>query len=115
MAAGARARESGAGMTTVRTLEDRLHSVAIHLLRHVRSRDVASGLSAPRLSILSVLVYGGTRTPGELAAAEQVSAPTMTKLVQALEAEGYVTRRPDVDDGRVQRVSATSKGRRALE
>jgi DNA-binding MarR family transcriptional regulator len=102
-------------MTSQRTTADRLHSVAIHLLRWARVDDVQTGLSAPRLSILSVLVYGGTRTVGELAAAEQVSTPTMTKLLQALEADGYVTRRRDAVDARVQQMSVTARGRRALE
>jgi len=93
---------------------DRLHSAAIRLLRRLRRADDASGLSAPRLSALSVLVFGGPRTLGELAAAEQVRAPTMTRLVAALEREGYVTREADPDDGRVTRVSATALGRRVL-
>src|SRR5919204_112311 len=49
---------------------DRFHSAAIHALRHVRREDPTSGLSAARLSALSVLVFGGPRTLGELALAE---------------------------------------------
>jgi DNA-binding MarR family transcriptional regulator len=94
---------------------DRLHSLAVHLLRHARVDDAATGLSAPRLSVLSVLVFGGPRTVSRLAAAEQVAVPTMTKLLQALESEGYVRRRRDAEDGRVVQVSATARGRRALE
>jgi DNA-binding MarR family transcriptional regulator len=98
-----------------RPLPDRLHSIAIHLLRYARVEDAASGLSAARLSALSVLVFGGPRTVTELAAAEQVAAPTMTRLLQALERDGYVSRRRDMTDGRVVRVTATARGRRALE
>ncbi len=86
---------------------DRLHSAAIHLLRRLRREDDASGLSAPRLSALSVVVFGGPVTIGALAAAEQVRVPTMSRLVAALEADGLVRRKPDVDDGRVVRVAAT--------
>src|SRR5919199_1393233 len=78
---------------------DRLHSAAVHLLRLLRREDARSGLSAPRLSALSVLVFGGARTLGELAAAEQVRPPTMTRLVRALEAAGLVTREGDPADG----------------
>ena len=46
---------------------DRLHSAAIHLLRRLRREDAATGLSAPRLSALSVVVFGGPLTLGELA------------------------------------------------
>ena len=93
---------------------DRLHSAAIHLLRSLRREDDAVGLSAPRLSALSVVVFAGPVTLGALAAAEQVRPPTMTRLVQALEAEGLVTRHPDPADGRVVRVAATARGRRLL-
>jgi len=93
----------------------RLHSVAIHLLRRVRRVDVETGLSPARASALSVLVFGGERSVGELAAAEQVTAPTMTRLVAGLEKDGYVKRSPDATDGRVTRVSATARGRRVLE
>ena len=108
-------QERRGSLMKTRTLADRLHSAAIHLLRWARVEDTQTGLSAPRLSILAVLVFGGTRTVGELAAVEQVSMPTMTKLLQALEADGYVRRRRDRTDARVQRISATAAGRRALE
>src|ERR671935_1801345 len=93
---------------------DRFHSAAIHALRHVRREDPTTGLSAARLSALSVLVFGGPRTLGELAAAEHVRPATMTRIVQALEAEGLVRRESDPDDGRVTRLHATAKGERVL-
>jgi DNA-binding MarR family transcriptional regulator len=94
---------------------DRFHSAAIHALRHVRREDPATGLSAARLSALSVLVFGGARTLGELAAAEQVRPPTMTTIVRALEQGGYVRRHADPADARVTRVSATKKGEQVLQ
>jgi DNA-binding MarR family transcriptional regulator len=94
---------------------DRLHSASIHVLRRVAREDPASGLSAARLSALSVLVFGGPRTLGELAATEQVRPPTMTNIVRALEDDGLVRREPDPQDGRVTRVFATSKGTRVLQ
>src|SRR5919202_4079913 len=93
---------------------DRFHSAAIHALRHVRREDPASGLSAARLSALSVLVFGGARTVGELAAAEHVRPPTMTHIVRALEDDGYVRRESDPADGRVVRLQATPKGERVM-
>jgi DNA-binding MarR family transcriptional regulator len=94
---------------------DRFHSAAIHALRHVRREDPATGLSAARLSALSVLVYGGPRTLGELAAAEQVRPATMTRIVQSLEQERYVRRESDPSDGRVVRLEATAKGKRVMQ
>jgi len=108
------AREGVAGGGSSDVVADRLHSAAIRLLRWLRREDDRSGLSAPRLSALSVLVFAGPVTLGELAAAEQVRPPTMTRLVQALEGEGLVARTPDPDDGRVTRLAATAKGRRLL-
>jgi DNA-binding MarR family transcriptional regulator len=60
---------------------------------------------------LSVVVFAGPLTLGELATAEQVKPPTMTRLVRALEARGLVTREADERDGRVVRLRATTKGR----
>jgi DNA-binding MarR family transcriptional regulator len=97
-----------------REVADRLHSASIHLLRRVRRVDEETGLSAARLSALSVLVFGGPTTLGRLARAEQVSAPTMSRLVDALEREGLVTRGADERDGRAVLVAATAEGERIL-
>jgi DNA-binding MarR family transcriptional regulator len=93
---------------------DRLHSAAIHLLRYLRRADVETGLTAARASVLSVLVFGGPTTIGELATAEQVSAPTMTKLITSLEGEELVRRVADEQDRRVVRVHATPQAARIL-
>ncbi len=96
-------------------IADRLHSAAIHLLRRVRTQDEATGLSAPRLSALSVLAFRGPLTLGELAAAEQVRPPTITRLIQELERDGLVRRVVDPTDRRVQRVHATAAGKRLMQ
>src|SRR5579883_2562006 len=96
-------------------LADRLHSVAIHLLRRVRHQDDASGLTAPKLSALSVIVFGGPLTLGALAAAEQVRPPTITRIVAALEEQGLVTREAGPDDRREVFVRATPAGTKLLE
>ena len=93
---------------------DRLHSAAIHMLRYLRRADAATGLTAARASVLSVLVFGGPTTIGDLATAEQVSAPTMTKLITSLEGEGLVRRVADERDRRVVRVHATPQAARIL-
>lgn len=93
---------------------DRLHSAAIHLLRLLRREDDASGLSAARLSALSVVVFGGPVTIGRLARAEQVRPPTMTRLVMGMEAEGLLVRSSDPGDGRVVWLRATPRGTRIL-
>jgi DNA-binding MarR family transcriptional regulator len=96
-------------------IADRLHSAAIHLLRKVRRVDESSGLSAAKLSALSVVVFGGPITLGDLAAAEQVRPPSMTRLVKELEGEGLVVREWDQTDRRVARIQATAEGQRLLK
>lgn len=99
-----------------RDAADLIHSASIHLLRRVREVDVeAMGISPARASALSVLVFGGARSLKELAEAERVTAATMSRLVTAMEAEGFVRRYPDVNDARAIRLEATPKGRRILE
>jgi DNA-binding MarR family transcriptional regulator len=93
---------------------DRLHSAAIHLLRRLRVEDEALGISAPRLSVLSVLVFAGPKRIGELARIEQVEPPTMTRLVDGLVRDGLALREPDPDDARAVRVRATPTGARTL-
>ena len=93
----------------------RLHAAAIRLLRLARREDKASGLSGPRLSALSVVVFAGPLSLAELAAEEQVRAPTMTRIVDALVREGLVTRDQDARDRRMVRIAATDEGRRLLD
>ncbi|MDP8993572.1 MAG: MarR family transcriptional regulator [Pseudomonadota bacterium] len=93
----------------------RLHAAAIRLLRMVRRHDRDSGLSAPRLSALSVIVFAGPLSLAELAAEEQVRAPTMSRIVDGLAAAGLVTRDPDPQDRRMVRIAATDEGRALLD
>jgi DNA-binding MarR family transcriptional regulator len=95
-------------------LADQLHSAAIHLLRQLRKEDDASGISAPRLSALSVVVFGGPLTLGDLARAEQVKPPTMTRIVTGLEKDGLVKRKSDSRDRRLTHIVATPKGQKVL-
>jgi len=97
-----------------RAIADRLHSAAIHLLRRLRVEDKAMGLTPPRASALSVVVFRGPVTMSQLAEAEQVRRPTITRLIDGLERRGLVRRVNDPADGRVQLVEATAAGKRLL-
>jgi DNA-binding MarR family transcriptional regulator len=99
---------------------DRLHSAAIHLLRRVRQQDVASGVGPAQLSALSVLVFAGPKTGspktlGELAAAEQVKPPTMSRVVAGLKRTHLVAITRDPHDARRLHIRATAKGTRLLQ
>src|SRR5688572_12743738 len=100
--------------TRAAALADRLHSAAIHLLRRVRRADDASGLSAARLSALSVVVFAGPIRISALAKAEQVRTPTMTPIAAALARDGLVTREADTSDARAALLRATPKGARLM-
>jgi DNA-binding MarR family transcriptional regulator len=101
-------------LTNSQNIADQLHSAAIHLLRKLRKEDEGSGLNAPRLSALSIIVFGGPVTLGDLAAAEQVRPPTMTRIVNALEEQGLVLKKQNANDGRSTLLSATSAGKKLL-
>ena len=92
-----------------------LHSNAIHLLRRLRAEDSAMGIGPAQASALSVVVFGGPLTLNELAKAEQVRPPTMSRVVEALVKEGLVRRETNRDDRRSVIISPTDKGTRILQ
>jgi len=99
----------------VEQIADRLHSAAIHLLRRVRRQDTAMGEGPARLSALSVLVFGGPMSLGQLAAAEQVKPPTMTRIVTGLERAKLAERVSDPADARRLQIRATPRGVRLMQ
>lgn len=98
-----------------RDIVGRLHIAATRLLREQRREDDGSGLSAPRLSALSVVAVAGQMSLAELAQAEQVRPPTMSRIVDALVEAGLVTREAKPGDRRSVRIMATEAGIRLLE
>jgi DNA-binding MarR family transcriptional regulator len=93
---------------------EQFHHLAIVMLRKLRNVDEANGFSGPRASALSVLVFRGPQSLGELAAAEGVRAPTMSRLVKAMQAEGLVQSRVAEHDQRAVRIAPSAKGRRLM-
>jgi DNA-binding MarR family transcriptional regulator len=84
------------------------------VLRGVRGEDVHAGVTAARLSALSVLVFVGPVTVGRLADAEQVSVPTISRMIAQRVDEGLVRREPDATDRRLVWLHATEQGTRIL-
>ena len=96
-------------------LADRLHSAAIHLLRRLRMQDLASGIGPAKLSALSVLVFSGRPLAlAELAAAEQVKNPTMSRLIAAMERERLVQVTTAQEDARSILITPTLRGKALL-
>jgi DNA-binding MarR family transcriptional regulator len=107
--------ESIASRPETLAVADCLHSAAIHLLRRVRKQDAASGVGPAQLSALSVLVFAGPKTLGELAAAEQVKPPTMSRIAAGLKRSRLIAITSDPHDARRVHIRATSKGTRLLQ
>ncbi len=91
-----------------------LHSNAIHLLRRVRTEDLAMGIGPAQASALSVVVFGGPLTLNELARAEQVRPPTMSRVVEALVRERLVRREINKEDRRSVKIIPTDKGTKII-
>jgi len=91
-----------------------LRLVVGRLARSLRQAD-DGGLTPSQLSALSSIDALGSVRLGDLAAAERVSSPTLTKIVANLEAAGLVHRSADPDDRRAARVSLTAAGRSRLK
>jgi DNA-binding MarR family transcriptional regulator len=90
---------------------EQLYVGLVHSSRHLRRLDHELGLSPARFALLATLRYRGPQTVSRLAQLEDVSQPTVTKLVNALEAGGLVHRQPDPGDGRASLVHLSPGGR----
>jgi DNA-binding MarR family transcriptional regulator len=92
-----------------------LHKAAARLLRTLRREDRQTGISAPRLSALSAIASAGPMSLAALAAAEEVKAPTMSRIVEGLVRGGLATREADPANRRRVLIAATAEGRSRLE
>lgn len=96
------------GTEATRTLANEVRLACQLVSRAVRfeTRDTL----APHLLAILGRLREAAATPGELAAAERVSAPSMSKSLDYLEEAGFVSRTPDPDDGRRRIVAVTEAG-----
>ena len=92
----------------------RLRQTTFRLARLLRQQD-DSGYAPAMITALAVVEREGPLTLGALAAHEQVSPPTITRLVDSLEERALVERVRDEQDRRVVRVRITTRGKRLLE
>lgn len=102
-------------LRTSNGLAHALRPAVMRLARRLRQmQDESLGLNPNQLSALAVLLNSGDQLMGELAAQEKVRPPSMTRIVNSLEARGFVARRPDPRDHRQCLVSLTESGRQVL-
>lgn len=118
LGASAAAEVAGSGATGSAVpdeeLAPRLRTAILRLHRRLRQQSLA-GISPAQASTLGSVNRLGSPTLGELAAAEQVQPPTMTRIVAQLEGLGLATRLTDAADRRVVRVTVTESGRSTIE
>ncbi len=88
----------------------RLHSNSVRLLRLARRDEEGAKIGGSRRSALAFVALAGPVSLAELAAAEQVRAPTMTRIVDSLVADGLVSRETNPADRRAVRINATPCG-----
>lgn len=93
----------------------RLQTLATRLLRLARSRSGDHGLSSAQYSALAVLHERGPLPLVELARAERVTHPTMSRLAAGLVKHGMVERVGDEKDRRISRLALTAEGRATYE
>jgi DNA-binding MarR family transcriptional regulator len=87
----------------------------MRLARRLRQmQDDSLDLTPSQLSAMAVLLNSGDQLMGQLAAQEKVQPPSMTRVVNSLEARGYVERRPEPRDHRQCLVALTDSGREVL-
>jgi DNA-binding MarR family transcriptional regulator len=106
---------AGKDLRTIAGLASALRPSVLRLARRLRQlRDESLDLNSNQLSAMSVLLNSGDQLMGELAAAEKVQPPSMTRIVNGLEERGLVVRRPHSKDRRLCVVGLTPAGREVL-
>lgn len=96
------------------TLAFLLSQVGIHASRQFAERIAAAGLNPPLFRVLNLVDAAEGRSQQAIGQAIEVPASRMVALVDELEQEGLVERRPDPEDRRVRALYLTRKGRKAL-
>lgn len=97
-----------------RDLADALVMNAIRLTRTLRALRRSEHLTGPEVSALAVIVHAKRIAARDLAALEEVTPATISRLVAAMEAKGLVRRTPDRRDSRLQWIAATPLGVRRI-
>ena len=93
----------------------RINYLSTRARQHDRLMALAGvPLDRAAVALLRQIADSEPLRPGELAARLGVEASHVTRTVQQLQKSGYVTRVPDPDDRRAQRIELTDAGRQAI-
>lgn len=107
-------RSPGRRGNTAAQVSAQLRDAITRINRRMRQARPVGELTQNQISVLTSLDLAGALTPRELADAERVSPPTMTKVLAKLEERGLVQRSPHPTDGRQVILSATDAGRTVI-
>ena len=91
-------------------LASTLRLAVMRLSRRMRAERADTSLTLSQLAALATLERSGPLTPRELAAAERVQPPSMTRLAASLEAAGLLVRTDHPTDGRQVLLSVSPAG-----
>jgi DNA-binding MarR family transcriptional regulator len=97
---------------TRREIAAQLHEQVLRFTRELRSLHSPRGMTAERLSVLSLIVVRGPISVSALASLELVQPPSMSRMVNMLYQDGLITRTENAQDGRSVLLAATPKGLR---
>lgn len=97
-----------------RDIADALVLVSVRLTRTLQALGRSGDLSGPEISALAVIVYSDGVTARDLAALEQVTPATISRLIAGLEEKALVRRDADAHDARLQWIKATAMGARRI-
>ena len=92
-----------------------LRIAVMRLARRLRTERTSDALTPSQMAVLGTLVREGPRCPGELAAAERVRPPSMTRILNSLQSAGLVDRTPHPHDGRQVLYDVTDVGRALVQ
>lgn len=90
-------------------------TAVMRLARRMRSERPDDQLTPSQLAVLSTLLRDGPSTPAVLAASERVKPPSMTRILAALEQDGWITKGAHPGDRRQTIITATEQARQWLE
>ncbi|MBK5306071.1 MAG: MarR family transcriptional regulator [Frankiaceae bacterium] len=95
---------------TQTALASTLRLSVMRLARRMRAQRADTMLTLSQLAALATLDRHGALSPGELAAHEKISPPSMTRLLGVLEAAGLVVRTAHPTDGRQVQLAVSPDG-----
>ena len=102
-------------MPDVASLANELRLAIHRLTRRLRQQHPNNDLTLTQISALSIIWREGPITAGDLAMREQVRPPSITRVVDGLEAAAMVIRRDNPADGRQVLVEITDTGVSRME